>query len=48
MKIIGIAASPRKGKTSFFALDECLKSLKEKLDQARKDLYSIQEKQNAA
>jgi multimeric flavodoxin WrbA len=29
MKIIGVSCSPRKGKTSFYALDQCLQAVKE-------------------
>jgi len=41
MKIVGVACSPRKGKTTAYALEECLKAVREALPSCRTEMIEL-------
>jgi multimeric flavodoxin WrbA len=41
MKIIGVSCSPRKGKTSFYALEQCLQAIKETFPEIDTALWEL-------
>jgi multimeric flavodoxin WrbA len=41
MKIVGVACSPRKGKTTAYALEECLKALREALPACETEMIEL-------